>query len=281
MEPDDTHRLGYQRVDDDPNVSVLLATMDATARWTATRRLRTWERAQLRLESGQRLLDVGCGLGDAAVELASALDARGEVVGIDASAAMISVAAQRARSAGSRVRFVVGDALALDEPDGSFDVVRSERTLQWLSDPERAVAEMVRVVRPHGLVSLIDTDWSTFELDIGDADLTARVRESMATERNRPSTIGRHLVERVREAGLEPVGRSTATQHWASWDPDASPAPSGCFSMASLADDLVDAGQLDRAERDPFIASVYTAAREGRFSMSLTMFAVVAKAASA
>ena len=66
-------RLGYQRVDDDPNVDVLLATMDGTAGWFATLRLRSWERAHLRLSKGERLLDVGCGLGEASLELAEDL----------------------------------------------------------------------------------------------------------------------------------------------------------------------------------------------------------------
>ena len=47
--------LGYERVDDDPNVSVLLETMGATGRWEATLRLRAWEREQLNLTPGQRL----------------------------------------------------------------------------------------------------------------------------------------------------------------------------------------------------------------------------------
>ena len=159
---DDPHRLGYQRVDDDPNADVLLATMDGTAGWDATHRLRSWERAQLHLAQGQRLLDVGCGLGEASLDLAEDLGERGELVGIDASESMLRVARSNARGARFQVRFSVGDACSLDEPDASFDAARSERTLQWLADPAAAVAEMVRVVRPGGRVSLIDTDWSTF-----------------------------------------------------------------------------------------------------------------------
>jgi ubiquinone/menaquinone biosynthesis C-methylase UbiE len=277
MDSEETHGLGYGRVDDDPNVSVLLATMGATARWEATLRLRAWERERLGLRSGQRLLDVGCGLGDAALALAADLGADGEVVGLDASGAMVAGARSRARSAGCRVRFAAGDALELSEPDGSFDVVRSERTLQWLTDPRAAVAEMARVLRPGGLVSLIDTAWSTLEIDVGDAGLARRVRDAMRTERRRPSNVGQRLADLVHDVGLEPVQQTTATQQWDAWDPDGSPAPDGCFSMSSLAEDLVDAGRLDPRDRDWFVSTVHAAARKGRFSMALTMFAVVAR----
>src|SRR5580704_12194377 len=116
MEADETHSLGYERVDDDPNVSVLLTTMEATGRWEATLRLRAWERAQLSLRPGQRLLDVGCGLGDAALAFADDLGIDGEIVGIDVSSKMIAAARSRGRTARCRVRFSVGDAHELDEP---------------------------------------------------------------------------------------------------------------------------------------------------------------------
>jgi SAM-dependent methyltransferase len=170
------------------------------------------------------------------------------------------------------VRFSVGDACSLDEPDDSFDAARSERTLQWLVDPAAAVAEMVRVLRPGGRVSLIDTDWSTFTIDVGDDSLAALVRDAM-----RPSAPAVQ-----RRAALTTVAcrvrslASRATQIWTTWDPDESPAPDGCFSMESLADDLVARERLPIAERARFVSTIHDAARRGRFSMRLTMFAVVA-----
>ena len=111
-----------------------------------------------------------------------------------------------------RVRFTVGDACSLDEPDDSFDVARSERTLQWLADPAAAVAEMVRVVRPGGRVSLIDTDWSTFTIDVGDDALASLVRDADAngaqsTLQRRPATARPRRRRWLRTRSREPRRR--------------------------------------------------------------------------
>ena len=99
----------------------------------------------------------------------------------------------------------------------------------------------------------------------------------MRSERNRPSHVGRRLGALVRAAGLDVVAETSATHVWTQWDPDVEPAPDGCFSMRSLADDLVESGELDRAGADRFVATIDGAARRGHFSMTLTMFAVVAR----
>jgi ubiquinone/menaquinone biosynthesis C-methylase UbiE len=279
VSPRDTHRLGYRRVDDDRDVAVLIGAMDATARWDATIELRRWERGHLRLAAGERLLDVGCGLGDAGLALAEDVGATGTVVGIDISTSMLNIARQRAHAAAHSMHFSLGDARALAVRPTSFDVARSERTLQWLTDPQAGVDELARVLRPGGRISLIDTDWSTLRLDVGDSTLTARVRDAMRTERRRASNVGRRLGELARTAGFDDLVETTATQVWTTWDPDHSPAPDGCFSMPSLADDLVATGQLDQADTGRFVATIHDAARDGTFSMSLTMYAVIASAA--
>ena len=100
----------------------------------------------------------------------------------------------------------------------------------------------------------------------------------MRTERNRASNVGRRLHDLVDAAGCVPLARTEATQTWTAWDPDESPAPLGCFSMESLADDLIDRGRLATADRGRFVSTVHDAARRSQFVMTLTMFGVVAVA---
>ena len=279
MASDPAYDLGYAAVDAQSNTGHLLATMDDVSRWPAVLALRTWTRDRLALRPGQRLLDVGCGPGDAAVALAADLGADGEVVGVDASAAMLVEAGRRAADVRCSFRTELGDAMALDLPDRSFDAARAERTLQWVPDPAAAVAELHRVLRPGGRVALIDTDWSTLLVDTGDDRVGAAVRAGMQSEQRRPSNVGGRLLNLCRDVGFVGLQTSAATHVWTRWDPDGTAVPDGFFSIESLAEDLVERGSLDVAGVGHFIASIKDAARRDHLFMALTMFAVAGRRA--
>jgi SAM-dependent methyltransferase len=95
--------------------------------------------------SGCTLLDAGCGAGQA---LADAATAGAVVSGLDASAALLEVAAARVPGADLRV----GDIEALPYGDDQFDVVSAFNAVQYASDPAVAVGELARVGRPGGRV---------------------------------------------------------------------------------------------------------------------------------
>ena len=102
------------------------------------------------VEDGERLLDVGCGTGAVAFT-AAALTRRGEIVGIDPSAAFIEHA--RSRTSDPRISFEVGNALTLPYPDGSFGKCLSLLVIQFIPDVRRAISEMRRVTRTGGTVA--------------------------------------------------------------------------------------------------------------------------------
>ena len=102
-----------------------------------------------RITGGERVLDVGCGTGNAALLAARA---GAEAVGVDPAERLVSVARARASADGLEARFVAGQAESLPFDDASFDVVLSVFGVIFAADPERAIAELLRVVRPTGRV---------------------------------------------------------------------------------------------------------------------------------
>jgi ubiquinone/menaquinone biosynthesis C-methylase UbiE len=108
-----------------------------------------------RLEPGMRLLELAAGAGGAGLAASARVGADGEVVISDFSPEMTAIAA--ARTEGLRVRNVstrVLDLEHIDEPDESFDAVICREGLMLVPDPAQAVAEIARVLRPGGRVSL-------------------------------------------------------------------------------------------------------------------------------
>jgi SAM-dependent methyltransferase len=97
-----------------------------------------------------KALDVGCGTGNLAVELARNRDFA-SIEAFDLSEAYIAYAT--ARGADARINFQTADACAIPFPDDTFDLTLSMLVLPFIPDPQRAVREMVRVTRPGGTVA--------------------------------------------------------------------------------------------------------------------------------
>jgi SAM-dependent methyltransferase len=102
-------------------------------------------------ESGQRVLDVGCGTGGVA-ELLAASGAT--AVGIDLAPGLIEIARERARERGLAIDYRVGDCENLDVEDASFDAAGSSVGIMFAPDHEATAAELSRVVRPGGRLAL-------------------------------------------------------------------------------------------------------------------------------
>ena len=109
-----------------------------------------------RLFHGAEVLSVGCGPGVILREIAEQ-DFSIHATGIDISANRVRDAIER-HSDNKRVKFVCGDAQAMQFPSNSFDIVYSRMLFQYLQRKEQAITEMVRVCRPGGTVLLQDLD---------------------------------------------------------------------------------------------------------------------------
>jgi SAM-dependent methyltransferase len=135
--------------------------------WTRSRLGRVTERLEraaiLELAGpldGLDVLDVGTGDGAHAVALA---DEGARITGVDVSIPALHAASFRVSEPGTRLRLVAADALSLPFRTGSFDLAIAVTALCFTRSPERAVAEIGRVLRPGGRLVIGELGrWSTW-----------------------------------------------------------------------------------------------------------------------
>lgn len=111
-----------------------------------------------KLDAVRDVLDVGCGVGHWGMLLASVLPKDVRVTGIDPEPSWIEQASARAIARGLDGRFSYrqGEAERLPFPDNAFDLTTCQTVLIHLCDPAAAIAEMLRVTKPGGLVAVAE-----------------------------------------------------------------------------------------------------------------------------
>lgn len=199
------------------------------------------------LEPGASVLDVGCGPGTITADLARAVG-DGQVLGLDRSAEVVARAAATHRA--PNLAFDVGDAYALDHPDGTFDVVHAHQVLQHLGDPVRALSDLRRVCRPGGIVAVRDADFSAMSWwpDVPGLQEWRDVYLEVARANGGEPDAGRHLLGWAEEAGLERLRWSASTWCFTSEEDRGwwSRTWADRITGTDLADQAIELGVADR-----------------------------------
>jgi ubiquinone/menaquinone biosynthesis C-methylase UbiE len=169
--------------------------------------------AGLPITPAMTVLDLACGDGFYTRRIADRLTAGGRAVGVDVNPAYLEVARRAAGTA--PVELVVAAFDELPFPDGSFDFVWCAQSLYSLPDPVDVLAHVKRVLRPGGIVAVLENDtmhqvflpWPvSIEVPLRAAELRALAAETS----NWPKFyVGRRLPSVFAAAGLEPLGVHT------------------------------------------------------------------------
>ncbi len=161
---------------------------------------------------GDRVLDVGSGLGLLSRAIAHVVGPTGRVIGIERSTDQIAEAERMAREAGESglVEFRAGDALAFPLADGewrSFDIVHARFILEHVPDPLAVVRQMARAARPGGRLILEDDDHDVLRLWPEPPGFVPvwQAYMSVYEAHGNDSIVGRRLVELLHAAGVRPA----------------------------------------------------------------------------
>jgi arsenite methyltransferase len=182
----------------------LAARLDAMYRTRDMVRRRRLARAALGVAAGERVVDVGCGPGFYVAELLEDVGPGGRVVGIDASPAMLALAARRCTDRAG-AGFLAANVTSLPLADASFDAALCVQVLEYVPDVAAALAGMHRALRPGGRLVVWDIDWSTVSWQSRDPARMERVLRTWDGHLTHPS-LPRTLSSRLRSAGFTDVG---------------------------------------------------------------------------
>ncbi len=237
----------------------------------AEQRART--RAALGARPGERGLDIGCGPGFLACELAGEVGERGRLVAIDSSPDMLAAARERARREGveHRVELALGDAAQLGFRSGSFDFVVAVQVYLYVPDVEGALGEAARVLRPAGRLAVVDTDWDSCVWLAGDRARHRRVMEALVADFAHPHLPPR-LPGLLGKAGLALAQAAAIPVLNLRYDPDSFSA--GIIGRTK--ESAIRRG-MPREEADAWEADLRARTGDGDYFFSLNRFLFLAR----
>jgi len=164
-----------------------------------------WLFDQIGVREGWRVVEIGCGPLGCLHLLSERVGARGRVVGVERSDEQVERARQIvSERALTNVEVRLADARDTGLPAGSFDLATARLVLVNVPQPEQIVAEMVRLVRPGGVVALHEAESTTQRCDPPHPAQSRllRILESYAEQSGIDRSIGLRAPRMLRDAGL-------------------------------------------------------------------------------
>jgi ubiquinone/menaquinone biosynthesis C-methylase UbiE len=192
----------YTRISEQPRevLDTIAKSLNVRASEPAMQAICARYMARIALPKGSRVLEVGCGNG-AATKLIMQHVRPAQLVGSDPSPVFIDMA--RETFAGEpRVSFALGDAVATGQADACFDLVIAHTVYSHLIDPERALAEAHRILKPGGQLVIFDGDFATITVALFDGDPLQSVVATVLRHMVHAPYIMRRLPALVTAAGF-------------------------------------------------------------------------------
>jgi len=223
------------------------------------------------LREGERVVDLGCGPGLLALQMAQRVGPGGEIQCVDASTSMIAIARRRCGSV-DWVQVRAGDVSALPFADCTFDAAVCTQVYEYVPDIERALSELYRVLKPGGRAVVVDTDWESCVWHSTDDKRMRRVIEAWDRHCPHPQ-LPRTLAPGLRSAGFETPRLEVIVLVNDRYDPDTYSAG----VMPLLAAYASKQGLVAGEEADAWLADLEDLGRREQYFFSLNRYLFFAR----
>jgi len=253
---------GFSAVDDAGDPTLFESYLDFAARGLAA--IKHYMLAAHVAAGSDLVLDIGCGAGHD-LELLAGAGVGG--IGVDPSVTLLTAAAAKLQAVTPSPALLRADGETIPLRSVSVGGCRIERVLQHVADPALVLAEAVRCLRPGGLLTVFEPDWTQMQIPSArfgsDASWLANVRQPQ---------IGATLWDLVERAGCEVVDRVEELSVWTSL-----PLAERLISVSAGLRRAVRRGHFTEEQAAAWLDEQETKERVGRFRGTVAKVLIVAR----
>ena len=240
----------------------LYQTVDVIAQRAETLR-------KLNLAKGNVIIDIGSGPGFLCESMADIVGSSGRVLGIDLSHDLVQRSTQR--NTRRWLSFAVADAIAIGEPDESFDVATCTQVAEYVPEVDKAISEAFRILKPGGRALFVATDWHSIIWHSDDPARMASVMESWEAHCAHPR-LPRTFVHRLISTGFALQEVSVFPILNLKWADDTYSKGIAGF----IRDFVAKRGDVDGDDLDDWAEELPRLSVQGRYFFSSTRFIFLA-----
>ncbi|KGE12860.1 methyltransferase domain-containing protein [Sphingobacterium deserti] len=219
---------------------------------------------------GGVILDLGCGTGMDAINLADMLKGKCSVIGVDHDSVLIDKAKADAADR-DNIRFEKGETHQLPLEDQSAAGIRMERVVQHLQEPDLTFAEVYRVLHAEAPFVVVETIWNSLNLYTGMVETEQKIRNYLVDTKVNNGFAGNKLTADLARHAFKNIRIDTYCMVVRSLD-----EANRYLFLERILSEMVEQDVLTEQEVAEFSAGLLAADKEGFFITSMNI--VIAKA---